>query len=666
MSIKETVRRTLENLRTTIAHHEHAYRVLLEPEITDSQFDALKAQLVELETRHPELAQQELFIDRSSEVDNEEGSRIPMLSLNHTTQLHVVHSAFAQVLQEPGPAPVTVEPKLDGVALSLVYQDGRLVAARTRGDESNGRGVLENVRMMRGVPHRLQGEILGRIEIRGEGVIYRANFDDYNNLAELSRQRAYSNPRAMAAAALRVQDPQVSYSMKLNFMAYEVLGKDFTLDTEALYWLSQCGFTIVPHTVVYDLTELDAAIAKIAELREVYSYEIDGAVIKYNVLTWRMKAGYGVHHPYWAMAFKYPSREAFSPITGVVFQTSRAGTVTPVVKVVPVDLGGVMVSSVTSHNPATLTRMQLRVGDIAIIRLANDVIPYLVKANMAGNGPIIKPTTECPSCTTALISRGGSGLCCPNTLTCPAQIVGTLSHFCGRRGMDIHGLGPGRIEKLYLAGVIREPIDLFLMTGPQIKEALDLSDIVVNQILTAIAVAKFTTMPRFLTALGIEGVGNTLAVRLAKICRYDLIELLDASEKLLCTVDGINVERARSIKAFLIANRAALVALVEKGIQWPKVNPMPTEVAQPLEGLTVVITGGVVSQCKRIDRTQVTAYYRDLGATVSTFVTPKTSALIIGYKPTMAKVVRARTLGVPVIGVDDFQTKWQLPPIPPN
>lgn len=654
MTTERCIQRTIENLRATIAHHEQQYRIRLEPEITDSQFDVLKTQLALLETQYPQYAVpatvgSDLQAGRPSIVHT-----YPMLSLDHTSDLDRV-ATFADAFHATGP--LSVEPKLDGMALSLRYVDGSLISAATRGNGIEGESCLKQIATLHSVPPQLSFGAAGLIEVRGEVIVDRAVFDAYNEEAALTGSRTYTNPRAMAAAAMRILDISVMARLKVRFIAYEVYGLGVASLIEAHTQLQQWGFVTIKARYHIKTAGVLKHIQAIADSRAQFAYDIDGAVIKLTNLSARQRLGETAAHPRWAIAFKYPAQEAFAPIEAVVFQTGRTGAITPVVKVTPTALGDITVKSVTLHNPATLTRMAIKLGDIAVIRRANDVIPYFVKALPRGEGPLVAAPTTCASCGATLTSFGSSGLRCTNAMACPAQSITTLIHFAGKTALDIDGLGKERLKALWEAKVVTTPADLYRLTMSQVRQVLSLQPQYATKLLVAIGASKFTTLPRLLVGLGIPGIGRSMAVEVAKTFHYDAMAIFHGTVQDFLRVPGLDKVRARSLERYCATNYESLMDLLSQGLSWPVHSPMPREEALPLEGKTIVVTG----RFDGIDRETLYQYLRSLGAGVATRVSKSTHAVIAGHNSTIIKLTTAKALTIPMQSLEDFIASRQLP-----
>lgn len=671
MSHERTIRRTIENLRSTIAHHEHQYRDLLEPEISDAEYDALHSRLVELEGLYPEHAQpSEIGSDLTAQRPTIQHDR-PMLSLNSTTSAETLHAYFDRYFGVPlHDYTLGVSHKLDGMALRLRYLEGKLTAAVTRGDGVRGEDVLINAMAIPTIPlaialtERTGGPMPPEFEVTGEVVVLRANFEDYNDQARREGTKVYSNPRAMAAAAMRVLDPLKTSAMKPQFIAYGAEGLPIGAQQIVMDFLSEVGFLTVPTILVDSPTRLDEALEAVEHGRRQFPYDIDGAVVALESYELRRRLGEVTTHPNWAMAFKYPAQEAFSPIVGVSFQTGRTGGVTPVLKVKAVALSGIAVQSVTLHNAHHLERAQIRIGDVAVIRKAGDVIPQFVKSLPRGTGELIKMTKYCESCGTELVDYGSSGARCPNTLGCPAQAIAALMHFTGSRALDIDGLGANRIATLYRAGQLKAPADIFRLTVPQLEVSLGISKHHAEKLTLSVAASKLTTLPRLLTGLGIEGIGSTTALALSRAFHFDMAEILHAKMDDFLRVPGMDKCRAKAAERYCAVNYEAIMDLISCGLSWPVTTPMPLETTRPLEGKVIVVTGRVVGdRGEGIPRSVVAAYYRNLGAEVTENVTRRVDMVLTGERPSDNKLVAANALRIQVRRVEAYNAEKQLPPI---
>lgn len=673
--------RTIADLRAKIARHEHQYRIELETTITDNDYDAMVRELNALEKQFPQLAERRtLGSDIVGNKPTVEHLR-KMLSLDSTESMADLHAfAAPHFIVDPHSVPVfadlyvfSVEHKLDGMAVSARYDNGRLSYALTRGTGEEGEDITRQFICAIGVPQEVPVKPEGLpdvrtgplVEVRGEIVIMRANFDAYNEQALAEGERVYANPRAMAAAAMRTGNLDKVRAMRPHFIVYDVAGLESDGDDQSAYgysWADHVGFQAVRANYVSSGKELEDAINQIEQDRPRYAYDIDGAVVKASKTALREKLGEGRQHPHWAMAYKFKAQEAFSDVLGVVAQTGRTGLVTPVLKVTPVPLGGVTIKSITLHNPMIMLRHGIRVGDRVVIRRAKDVIPQLVKVLPRGDGLLLPIPTLCPCCGTALVEAGEARMRCPNNLGCEAQAVLALHHFAGKLAMDIDGFGGNRIQQLYKAGYLRSLADFYRLTAEQLCETIGCGVKVASKLLEAIDVSKFTTLPRLLTGFNIPGVSKVSAEYLAKHFNYDLTALMVATEEAFAQVTNIEAARAAALVAFFEVNTEAVSDLVAQGITWPTHGVMPTEEPQPLTGLTLVVTGRFwATPAASMPRNHVQDFYRQYGATVDDSVSKRTDFLITGERPGENKITHANALGVAIVTVEDFRKRYELP-----
>lgn len=661
MSTASSVARTVSHLRAAIAYHENAYRTRLAPEISDEEFNALKTQLHNLLSDHPQL---ELFSDRAIGNDTV-GDRpmvvhdYPMLSLEYVTSIPAL-CTWMDRCSEGTLLSWMVSQKLDGLALSLDYLDGYLIRAARRGDGVAGEDVTDLAASVVGIPAHCPAMPKGKVTVRGEVVVTRGDFEAYH-LTRPSHARIYSGPRAMAAAAMRFADPKNTAMLKPTFIAYRLIlpdGHPCYADHafNPMTYLEGFGFKVVEHIVVNSVPMVLKAVAAIQEDRQQLPYQIDGAVISAASRAVQQRLGDTREAPRWAMAFKYPSMEATTTAVSIEYSVGRTGIVTPILKLEPVVIGDITVRSVTLHNARLMEMYRLSAGDKVIVRRANDIGPQYVRSMPSDQGTRFVMPVRCPSCQTPLLTSEADPYCrCPNVTTCPAQRLGTFLNLCGNRALDIDGLGQHRMKSLIDAGLLKEPADLFQLTARQLKKTLGVSIKVADDLVQAIAVARWTTLPRLITGLGIDGIGTRVASTLCKAFGYSLEALLDASVEALTKVDGIGSTRAFAVYQYMQANRASLLRLIDYGLRWHREAPRPKETPGPLEGQRLVVTGRIVSQrAECLPREAIENFLIEHGAHLMTQLGTRTSALLIGDRPSPSKMATAASLGLPVLSFAEY------------
>ena len=662
----------LAALREEIRAHDHAYYVLDNPRIADAEYDALMRELRALEAASGEPVPADSPTQRvGGKADSAfapVAHSVPMLSLDNVFSAEEFH-AFIKRLQERldhSGLRLSAEPKFDGLAISLRYENGVLVRAATRGDGATGEDVTANVRTIRAIPLRLLDTAPPAvIDIRGEIYMPKAAFAALNAAAERDGGKTFANPRNAAAGSLRQLDPAITASRKLSFFAYGLGAHDgYTLPATYSDLLAQYrawGVPVCPLQRALD--SVAAAVAYMADLsekRHALPYEIDGVVYKADYYADQQAAGFVSRAPRWAVAWKFPAVEKTTLVEAIDVQVGRTGAITPVARLRPVEVGGVTVTNATLHNADEVARKDVRVGDTVFVRRAGDVIPEIVKtvleARPAESLPFAMPT-HCPDCGSEIIRPEGEAVArCSGGLHCRAQRAQALIHFASRKALDIQGLGDKLIEQLVRDDRLHSPADLFALTLEDWAALPRMAEKSAQNILAALEAAKSTTLARFIYALGIREVGNVSAELLARHYR-ELPALMAASEEDLQAIDGIGPVMAQYIRHFFLddANRAVIAALQAAGIHWPVVEAPVIAADSPLAGKTVVITGTLPT----MTRDEAAAHIARLGGKTASAVSKKTDYLLAGDKAG-SKLEKARALGVAII--DEAQLLAWLAP----
>ena len=659
-------------LRAEIRAHDHAYYVLDNPRIADAEYDALMRELRALEAASgvpvPADSPTRRVGGKADGAFAPVAHDVPMLSLDNVFS-EEEFAAFVRRLKKllnHDKLRLSAEPKFDGLAISLRYEDGVLVRAVTRGDGAIGEDVTANVRTVRNIPLRLLDAAPAPVlEIRGEIYMPKAAFAALNAAAERDGGKTFANPRNAAAGSLRQLDPAITHKRQLRFYAYGYgehgnypLPKTYT-DLLTLY--RDWGIPTCPlQTVVTSVAAATAYMADLGEKRHALPYEIDGVVYKADYYADQQAAGFVSRAPRWAIAWKFPAVEKTTVVEAIDVQVGRTGAVTPVARLRPVEVGGVTVTNATLHNADEVARKDVRVGDTVFVRRAGDVIPEIVKtvpeARPAGSVPFAMPT-HCPVCDSEIIRPEGEAVArCSGGLHCRAQRVQALIHFASRKALDIQGLGDKLIEQLVQDGRVHSPADLFALTLADWAALPRMAEKSAQNILAALEAAKSTTLARFIYALGIREVGNVSAELLARHYR-ELPALMAASEEDLQAIDGIGPVMAQYIRHFFLddANRAVIAALQAAGIHWPVVEAPVIAADSPLAGKTVVITGTLPT----MTRDEAAAHIARLGGKTSSAVSKKTDYLLAGDKAG-SKLEKAQALGVAII--DEAQLLAWLEP----
>ena len=651
----QLARRAAE-LRGRIGEHNYRYYVLDRPTISDAAYDRLFRELQDLERRHPELVRPDSPTQRVGAAPPEKfGSArhaTPMLSLNDAFSDEELAAFDRRVQERLGAAVVeyAAEPKLDGLALSLVYERGVLVRGATRGDGVTGEDVTGNVRTIRSVPLRLLGDDHPRaLEVRGEVYLSRKAFAALNRQATARGERAFANPRNAAAGSVRQLDPRVTARRPLDFTCFEVGRLEGTRrpdrHTAHLEIIRAWGLPVSPDVqVVHGREGCVAYYRRMATRRDALPYEIDGVVFKVNRLDQQAALGFVARAPRWAVARKFPAQEARTRVEQIAVQVGRTGTLTPVAHLRPVQVGGVTVSRATLHNEDEILRKDVRAGDTVILERAGDVIPAIVSVvrgrRPRGARPFRMPRT-CPACGSAVIrAQGEAAARCTGQLGCPAQRKESIQHFASRRAMDIDGLGDKLVDQLVERGLVADVGDLYALTHQQLARLPRLGDKSAQNVLAAVTGSKATTLARFLYALGIREVGEATARALASHFR-DLEPLMAADVARFQEVPDVGPVVAAHVAAFFREprNRRVIVKLRKAGVRWPRAEAPRRG---PLAGKSFVLTGAL--DC--LTREEATARLLALGAAVSHSVSAGTSYVVVGRDPG-SKLDRARRLGAP-------------------
>ncbi|MDD9964110.1 MAG: NAD-dependent DNA ligase LigA [Gammaproteobacteria bacterium] len=665
MGVSEGVQARLEALRTQLDHHNYCYHVLDAPEIADAEFDALFDELTALEAAHPALITPDSPSQRVGAVPLAEFAavthEVAMLSLEKTatpTELEDWANRCRTRLGEESMA-FCCEPKIDGVAVALVYADGQLALAATRGDGQTGEDITANVRTIGAVPLRLRGDgIPPRFEVRGEIYIAKRDFAAFNERARERGERTLVNPRNGAAGSLRQLDPKLTASRPLTMYCYSLgwIEGDWRPQTqmEALERLAVWGLRTNPEAkLAADLDACQAYIDDIARRRESLAYDIDGVVVKVNALDQQRRLGAMTRKPRWAVAYKYPAEEATTEVLGVEFQVGRTGAITPVAKLAPVFVGGVTVSNATLHNMDEVARLGLRIGDRVMVRRAGDVIPQVASViveQRPEGAPAIELPESCPACGNPVARPEGEAVarCSAAPTLCPAQRKEGLRHFASRLAMDIEGLGEKLIDQFVENGLVRTPADLYRLEGECLSELPRVGEKSAQNLLNALQASKSTTLARFIYALGIREVGEATAQSLAN--HFGSLDALrDATPEVLEVVPDVGPIVAEKIAAYFDNpdNARAVDELVEVGIAWPAIEAVADSL--PLAGQTWVLTGSL----EQMSRNEAKQRLTDLGAKVAGSVSGKTAQVVAG-PGAGSKLAKAEQLEVPVMDEAGF------------
>ena len=669
MTISAKLRKRADNLRNEINRHNVLYHALDAPEIPDAEYDRLLRELRKLETEHPELVTADSPTQRvgSAPVSafTSVEHRLPMLSLDNAFAEEEVVDFNRRIADRLGlDAEATIdyaaEPKLDGAAVSLLFEDGRLVRAATRGDGSRGEDITHSVRTIDAVPLRLLGGGFPRtLEVRGEVFMPRAGFEAFNENARAKGEKTLVNPRNAAAGSLRQLDPKLAAERPLDIYIYAVgyveNGSLPERQSEILSRLIEWGFKVCPErAVVQGVRGCLRYYERIGERRSALGYDIDGVVYKVDRIDYQQRLGFVSRAPRWAVAHKFPAQEEMTVVENVEFQVGRTGAVTPVARLKPVFVGGVTVSNATLHNMDELQRKDVRVGDTVIVRRAGDVIPEVVQVVITKRPKRtrkVKMPDRCPVCGSAVARHEDEAVArCTGGLYCAAQRIEALKHFVSRRAMDVDGLGTKLIEQLVAADRLRTPADIFSLTQDELVALERMGEKSANNLLQAIERSKTTTLARFLYALGIREVGEATAAGLAQ--HYGkLSAIIAASVDDLVEVNDVGPIVAARVRDFFAEdhNREVIQRLRESGVDWLETEPKVPSAEGRLAGKTFVLTGTLST----MTRNEAKALIQDLGGKVTGSVSKKTDYVVYGEKAG-SKLTKAQKLEIEVLNEDEF------------
>jgi DNA ligase (NAD+) len=665
--VKPAAARAVE-LRRLISYHDHRYHVLDDPEIPDAQYDLLVRELQALEAAHPDLVTPDSPTQRVGAAPLADFAEVihavPMLSLGNAFDEQELLDFDRRVRERLQRDEITyaAETKLDGLAVSLRYEDGVLVRGATRGDGSRGEDVTANVRTIKAIALRLEGRAVPRVlEVRGEVYMTLAGFERLNAQQRAVAGKEFANPRNAAAGGLRQLDARISAARPLTIFCYglgAVEGVDVP-DTQygRLQWLHELGLRVSPLARrVSGAAGCLAYYRDIASRRATLGYAIDGCVFKVDAIADQQRLGQVARAPRWAVAYKFPAEEQLTRLLGIEVQVGRTGTLTPVARLEPVKVGGVTVTNATLHNQDEIDRKDLREGDTVVVRRAGDVIPEVVRVvddGAHGKRPrfdLLRAVGgACPVCgSRAERAEGESAVRCTGGLYCAAQRREAIWHFASRRAMDIEGLGEKLIEQLVERELVRSPADLYALDNDTLAGLDRMAQKSAGNLVAAIAASRQTTLARFIHALGIRDVGEATALALAQWFG-DLAPLMAASEEDLLQVPDVGPVVAANVCTFFREphNRDVIESLQRHGVRWPALEPARTaaaaEAPRPLEGKTVVLTGSLT-----MPRDEAKARLLALGAKVSGSVSKKTDFVLAG-EDAGSKLARAEALGVPVV-----------------
>jgi DNA ligase (NAD+) len=655
-----SVAKRLKTLREAIERHNRLYYLEDAPEITDAEYDALFRELQGLEAEHPQLRTPDSPTQRVGAQPlpqfAEVRHRTPMLSISNAFDEEEVRAFDKRVRENLGVEKVeyAVEPKFDGLAVSLTYRDGLFVQGATRGDGTTGEDVTPNLRTIRSIPLKLSKN--ETLEVRGEVLMYRRDFDVLNERRRQAGQKEYVNPRNAAAGAVRQLDSRITASRPLRFFAYaiaEASRVDWSTHSQAVDRLKKLDFRVVDERdVVPDIEGLLKYFAHIGRMREKLPYAIDGVVYKVDRLDWQERLGFVSRAPRFALAHKYPAEEQATEVLGIEVQVGRTGALTPVARLKPVFVGGVTVTNATLHNEGELRRKDVRIGDTVIVRRAGDVIPEVVSVRTElrpADAKVFQFPTECPVCGSAVVKNEDEAVHrCSGGLYCPAQRKQALLHFASRRALNIEGLGERLVDQLVDKDLVHTPADLYRLTPSQLEDLERMGEKSAAKLVSQLARSRQTTLERLIYALGIRNVGESTARDLARHFG-DLEPLTRATEEELLRVPDVGPVVARSIRQFFdeVHNRQVIQDLIGNGVRWPAAAPAPR--AQTGAVKSFVLTGSLSGMTRDEARAAIEAKGHKVAGSVS-----KKTDFVVAGEDAGAKLERARGLGVRILGEKEF------------
>lgn len=660
----EEARLEAEALRKEIARHNYLYYVKDSPEIDDDAYDALMRRLIELEKAFPSLVTENSPTRKVGGSPKEEMARVPhevpMLSLENAFTEEEILAFLDRVSKGLGSGfpEIVCELKIDGLAVSLIYRDGELVLGKTRGDGWVGEDVTENLRTIRSLPCTLQGEVKGILEVRGEVLMKKADFEALNREREESEEPLFANPRNAAAGSLRQLDPKITRSRRLGIFLYQVVRPEtrgLKTQWEVLRWLERCGFPVQgTEKVCSSAREILDYIEEYREKRHHLPYGTDGVVLKVNQLSDWPKLGETSKSPRWAIAFKYPPEEKMTRVADILVSVGRTGALTPVAILEPIELAGTVVQRASLHNADEVSRKDVRIGDRVVVRKAGEIIPEIVRVESRfrdGSERVFKMPEKCPDCGSAVVRLPEEvAVRCPNR-NCPAQIKEGLLHFGSRSGMDIRGLGEKVVNALVDQGLVKDLADLFVLPLEPLVSIERMGEKSASNLLKAIEASRSNPLSKLLAALGIRLVGTRAARVLAEA--YGSMDRLEAASfEELSALEGIGPKIAASVVSFFRdpQNRAMLAKLRKAGVRMEEPGKAPLLIPDsPLNGKKIVFTG----ELSAMTRIKAQDLVRERGGIPVDHVSASVDFVVVGENPG-SKAEKARRLGLEILDEKRF------------
>ena len=665
--VPKEIRERVQRLRREIEYHNYRYYVLNDPVISDPEYDALMRELEELERQYPELITPNSPTQRVGAPPLEEFGTvehtIPMLSLANAFNEEEVLEFDRRVKRFLGTdqdVEYTAEPKMDGVAVEVVYERGELVVGSTRGDGYRGEDITQNIRTIRTIPLFLMEDeepVPERLAVRGEVYMEIEDFKRLNREREERGEAPFANPRNAAAGSLRQLDPSITARRPLNIFFYgigEVVGREFESQWEVLQTLPKWGLRVNPLVELCpDIQRAVQYYRRILDLKDELPYEMDGVVLKVNSFELQRRLGEVSRSPRWAVAFKFPAEEATTRVLDIVVQVGRTGVLTPVALLEPVQVGGVEVKRATLHNMDEIERKDVRIGDTVLVHRAGEVIPEIIKVikeKRTGKERKFQMPDRCPVCGSQVVRFPGEVAYRCIGISCPAQLKGRIRHFASRRAMDIDGLGEKLIDQLVEKGLVKDLADIYYLRKEQLVGLERMAEKSAQNLLDAIEKSKDTTLARFLYALGIRHVGEHLAQVLAEhLGSLERFFMVDRDE--LLQIPEVGPEVAESVVRFFKdeGNRRVIEKMLRAGVRVEE----PTEAAEaerPLEGKVFVFTGAL----EGMTREDAKRLVEQLGGRTASSISRRVDYVVVGKDPG-SKYDRARELGLTIIDEEEFK-----------